>query len=74
MESSLRTALDQHGASPTPVPFDIDAYCACIHYTGSREVSPATLHGLHLAHTHTVPFENLDIHLGRPLSLEPVKI
>lgn len=69
MESSLRTAMSQHGASPTPVPFDLDAYCQRIGYTGSREVSPATLHGLHLAHTHTVPFENLDIHLGQPLSL-----
>ncbi|HEY5865823.1 MAG TPA: arylamine N-acetyltransferase [Candidatus Tectomicrobia bacterium] len=50
--------------------FDLDAYCTRIGYTGSREVSPATLHGLHLAHTHTVPFENLDIHLGHPLSLD----
>jgi len=69
MELSLRTALDQQATSPTPVGFDLDAYCARIGYTGSREVSPATLHGLHLAHTHTVLFENLDIHLGRPLPL-----
>jgi len=70
MEPSPRTALDQQATSPIPVAFDLDAYCARIGYTGSREVSPATLHGLHLAHTHTVLFENLDIHLGRPLSLE----
>ena len=74
MESSLCTALDSHGASPTSVPFDIDAYLSRIRYTGPREVSSATLHGLHLAHTHTVPFENLDIHLGRPLSLEAVDL
>jgi arylamine N-acetyltransferase len=60
MESSRRTALDQHGASPPPMPVDIDAYCARIHYTAPREASPATLHGLHVAHTHIVPFENLD--------------
>jgi N-hydroxyarylamine O-acetyltransferase len=29
------------------------------------------LRRLHLAHLQTVPFENLDIPLGRPLSLEP---
>ena len=69
MELSLRTTLDPHGASPTPVAFDLDAYCVRIGYTGSREVSPASLRGLHLAQTHTVPFENLDIHLGQPLSL-----
>jgi N-hydroxyarylamine O-acetyltransferase len=71
MESSLATVLDQHGAGSTPVSFDVDAYCARIHYTGPRDVSAATLQGLHVAHTHAVPFENLDIHLGRPLSLEP---
>jgi N-hydroxyarylamine O-acetyltransferase len=70
MEPSLRTDPDQQGAIPPPAAFDIDAYCARIHYTSSREVSATTLQGLHVAHTHTVPFENLDIHLGRPLSLE----
>ncbi len=29
-----------------------------------------TLRHLHLAHLEQVPFENLDIHLGRPISLE----
>jgi N-hydroxyarylamine O-acetyltransferase len=71
MEPSRPPILDQPGASSTPVSFDVDAYCARIHYTGPRAVSAATLHGLHVAHTHTVPFENLDIHLGRPLSLDP---
>lgn len=70
MESSLRTILDQHSSHATPIPLDVDAYCARIHYTGPRTVSPTTLHGLHRAHTHTVPFENVDIHLGRPPSLE----
>jgi N-hydroxyarylamine O-acetyltransferase len=70
MESSLRTDLDQPVATPRAASFDIDAYCARIHYTGCREVSAATLQGLHRAHTHAVPFENLDIHLGRPPSLD----
>jgi N-hydroxyarylamine O-acetyltransferase len=48
---------------------DIPAYLERIAYTGPLDVSPGTLRGLHLAHLYTVPFENLDIHLGRPLSL-----
>jgi len=69
MEASLRSALNQHGA--VPLAFDLDAYCARINYTGSRNASLATLKGLHSAHAHNVPFENLDIHLGQAISLEP---
>ena len=39
-----------------------------------REVSVAALKGLHFAHVHNVPFENLDIHLGRQLSLQPADL
>jgi N-hydroxyarylamine O-acetyltransferase len=49
---------------------DIASYFERIAYTGPFDVSPDTLRDLHLAHMYTVPFENLDIHLGRPLSLE----
>jgi len=49
---------------------DIPAYLERIAYTGPLDVSPDTLRGLHLAHLCTVPFENLDIHLGRRLSLD----
>ena len=49
---------------------DIPAYLKRIAYTGLLDVSPDTLRALHLAHLYTVPFENLDIHLGRPLSLD----
>jgi N-hydroxyarylamine O-acetyltransferase len=70
MESSARTVLDQQATGSAPVDFDLDAYCARIGYTGSREVAPGTLRGLHVAHTHSVPFENLDIHSGRAPSLE----
>jgi len=49
---------------------DIPAYLERIAYTGPLDVSPDTLRALHLAHLYAVPFENLDIHLGRPLSLD----
>jgi len=41
-----------------------------------RPVKPdlATLARLHGAHMRQVPFENLDIHLGRPIDLEPERL
>ena len=49
---------------------DTAAYLERIRY--QRPVAPtiATLRALHLAHLLTVPFENLDIHLGRPIVLD----
>lgn len=49
---------------------DIDRYCARLDDTGSRQPTLATLRRLHLAHLLTVPFENLDIGLGRPIVLD----
>jgi N-hydroxyarylamine O-acetyltransferase len=51
-------------------PIDLDAYVARIGYRGKLDVSLATFRGLHLAHATTIPFENLDILLGRGISLE----
>jgi N-hydroxyarylamine O-acetyltransferase len=48
---------------------DADAYLARIGYTGGRAATIDTLRALHRAHLHTVPFENLDVHLGRPIVL-----
>jgi N-hydroxyarylamine O-acetyltransferase len=47
------------------------AYLSRIHYDGSLNRSYETLRSLHIAHTFHIPFENLDIHLGREISLEP---
>jgi N-hydroxyarylamine O-acetyltransferase len=49
---------------------DVHAYLLRIGYSGSLEPTAATLRELHRAHLLAVPFENLDIHLGRPISLE----
>lgn len=48
---------------------DIDSYLRRIGYCGSREPTAETLKQLHLAHMFAVPFENLDILLGRPITL-----
>ncbi len=51
-------------------PYQIDAYLKRIEYTGSLTVSLETLRGLHSGHVFHIPFENLDIHLGKAISLE----
>lgn len=48
---------------------DVPAYLARISYDGPVEPSLPVLRALHVAHLQRVPFENLDIHLGRPISL-----
>jgi N-hydroxyarylamine O-acetyltransferase len=45
----------------------VSRYLDRISYSGSREPTPATLHQLHRAHLFAVPFENLDITLGRKI-------
>lgn len=54
-------------AAPSP---DLDAYFARIGYTGPRMVSLATLDGIHRRHAETIPFENLDIQLGRRIAVD----
>lgn len=49
--------------------FEVDAYLRRIGYSGPVEPTVDTLVALHRAHLVSVPFENLDIHLGRPIEL-----
>jgi N-hydroxyarylamine O-acetyltransferase len=51
-------------------PFDLDAYLARVGYEGPRSATAAVLADLHLAHATHIPFENLDILLGRPVRLD----
>ena len=48
---------------------DLDAYLKRIGYAGPVRADLATLDALHEAHVNTVPFENLDVHAGRPVTL-----
>jgi N-hydroxyarylamine O-acetyltransferase len=48
---------------------DLEAYLQRIGYHGAREATVDTLVQLHRAHMVSVPFENLDIPLGRPIVL-----
>jgi N-hydroxyarylamine O-acetyltransferase len=48
---------------------DIHSYLDRIGYRGPLSPDIATLRGLHAAHLLAVPFENLDIHIGREIEL-----
>ena len=49
---------------------DLDAYLTRIGYTASRAPTLATLDALSAAHVQSIPFENIDVLLGRPIDLE----
>jgi N-hydroxyarylamine O-acetyltransferase len=49
---------------------DLAAYFERIAYAGDPTPSRATLDALHLAHATHIPFENLDILLGRPIRID----
>jgi N-hydroxyarylamine O-acetyltransferase len=49
---------------------DLDRYFARIGYDGPRTPTLDTLNGIVHAHVQAIPFENLDILLGRPVDLD----
>jgi N-hydroxyarylamine O-acetyltransferase len=49
---------------------DLSAYFARIGYRGPRRASFDVLDALQAAHMATIPFENIDVRLGRPISLD----
>lgn len=49
---------------------NLPAYLDRIRYDGDLSATPRTLAGLHRAHVAAIPFENLDIVLGRGVSTE----
>ena len=49
---------------------DTASYLARIGYAGPTDPTAETLTALHLAHLYTVPFENLDISLGRNITCD----
>jgi N-hydroxyarylamine O-acetyltransferase len=49
---------------------DLDAYFSRIGWVGNPRPTAKVLEELHLAHATHIPFENLDILLGRPINLD----
>ena len=53
---------------------ELDGYFQRIGHSGPRAADLATLTALHRAHVLAVPFETIDVQLGRPPSLDPQAI
>ena len=53
---------------------DLDAYFKRTGYAGSRAPCLRTLHALTRAHAQAIPFENMDVLLRRPVSLDPAVV
>lgn len=55
---------------PNPTAVDLDAYLARVGWAGALRADHATLAGLLRAHMESIPFENLDVLLGRGIRLD----
>ncbi len=53
---------------------DLEAYFTRIGYTGPREPTLEVLTAIHQHHSRAIPFENLDVLLGRGINIEPAAI
>jgi N-hydroxyarylamine O-acetyltransferase len=53
---------------------DLDAYFARIGLAGPRTPTLDTLNAIANAHVQAIPFENLDVLLGRPIELDPAAL
>ncbi len=53
---------------------DLDAYLTRIGYTGPRTPTLDTLREVHRCHVCTIPFENLDVLLGRRIAIDAASV
>lgn len=53
---------------------DLDAYCGRIGYRGPRTPTLATLRALHALHPAAIPFEAIDVLLGRSVDISPAAV
>src|SRR5262245_53576019 len=53
---------------------DLDAYFSRIGYSGPKSATLEVLNAIAAAHIQSIPFENLDVLLRRPILLEPAAI
>src|SRR5947199_906 len=71
---SLRTKWKRNELGGIGDHMDVAAYLQRIGYRGDRAPNAASLRALQIAHLQTVPFENLDIHLRRPIVLDQARL
>lgn len=60
--------------APAATSVDLDAYFARIGYDGPREPTLAVLRAITQKHPDAIPFENLDVLLGRAVSIVPTDV
>jgi N-hydroxyarylamine O-acetyltransferase len=70
-EATLASQPARTDAVPS---INLDAYCSRIGYQGPREPTLATLRALHGLHPAAIPFEAVDVLLGRGIDLSPAAI
>lgn len=58
----------------TPFVVDLDRYFARIGYSGPRSADLATLAAIIARHAASIPFEAIDVLLGRPIDLSPAAV
>lgn len=63
-----------HAFSPAAPAVDLDAYFSRIGYDCPREPTLAVLRAITQKHPDAIPFENLDVLLGRGISIDPATI
>jgi N-hydroxyarylamine O-acetyltransferase len=66
--------LDITSATAAAPSVDLDAYFARIGYDGPREPTLAVLRSIHQKHPDAIAFENIDVLMGRPISLNSTEI
>jgi N-hydroxyarylamine O-acetyltransferase len=71
--SSLFIEINVNLGKMTPE-FDLNAYFNRIGYSGEQSPTLETLRAIHLRHTETIPFENLNPLLGWPVHLDTVSL
>jgi N-hydroxyarylamine O-acetyltransferase len=65
-----RIAGRSEGVPDADSTLDLDAYFARVGHAGGLSPTLPVLEALHLAHATHIPFENLDVLLGRPIRLD----
>lgn len=65
-----RRSEDRFAEGVSTQKLDLDSYLERIGYDGAREPTLATLVAVQTAHLAQIPFENIDVRLGRPVSLD----
>jgi len=60
--------------SPEARPFPLDAYAERIGFNAALSATAQTAEAVHVAHALNVPFENLDVHLRRPVRLDAASL